>query len=288
MKILVLGGTKFFGKHAVDTLLKSGHDITIATRGTTPVDFAGVRHLIVDRTNVESMKSAFKNQYFDVVIDSLAYCSNDVKNIFESASFGRYIMNSTGAVYNKHLDTKEEEFDPYSKELIWCGRFDFPYAEIKRNAEAAMFQQYSHAKPVAIRFPFGIGKDDYTKRLYFYIEHIILQKPMYIDNIDRQMSYVRSDEGGKFIASFVENDVMGTFNGSSEQTISLREICEYVEKKTGKKAVLSDNGDKAPYNGEVEYSLNVDKAKAIGFNFTPLYDWIYDLIDYHILEVTEQ
>lgn len=285
MKILVLGGTKFFGKHAVETLLSEGHDITIATRGRTEIDFKDVRHIKVDITDLESMKSAFKNKTYDVVIDSLAYCSNDVKNIFESASFGRYIMTSTTAVCDKHINTLEEDYDPYAKELVFCGRFDFPYGEIKRQAEAAMFQKYAFARPVAVRFPFGIGKDDYTKRLFFYIEHILNQKPMYIDNFDKQMAYVRSDEGGRFIASFVHNDFTGPINGSSEGTISLREIAEYVERKTGKSAILSPDGDKAPYNGEVEYSINVDKAKALGFYFTPLKEWIYDLIDYHIKEI---
>jgi NAD dependent epimerase/dehydratase family enzyme len=32
MNILVLGGTRFMGKHLVSTLLRKGHKITIATR----------------------------------------------------------------------------------------------------------------------------------------------------------------------------------------------------------------------------------------------------------------
>ncbi len=35
MKVLVLGGTRFFGIHLVDELLKSNCDVTIATRGLT-------------------------------------------------------------------------------------------------------------------------------------------------------------------------------------------------------------------------------------------------------------
>lgn len=33
MKILVLGGTRFFGVHLVNALLEDGHEVTIATRG---------------------------------------------------------------------------------------------------------------------------------------------------------------------------------------------------------------------------------------------------------------
>ena len=32
-KILVLGGTRFFGRKLVERLLKEGHDVTIMTRG---------------------------------------------------------------------------------------------------------------------------------------------------------------------------------------------------------------------------------------------------------------
>lgn len=39
MKILVIGGTRFFGIHMVEELLKAGHDITIATRGRASDSF---------------------------------------------------------------------------------------------------------------------------------------------------------------------------------------------------------------------------------------------------------
>ncbi len=39
MKVLMLGGTRFFGKHAVRALLKRGHTVTIGTRGRTPDAF---------------------------------------------------------------------------------------------------------------------------------------------------------------------------------------------------------------------------------------------------------
>lgn len=36
MKILVMGGTRYFGIHMVNKLLEQGHEVTIATRGKTP------------------------------------------------------------------------------------------------------------------------------------------------------------------------------------------------------------------------------------------------------------
>ena len=71
-------------------------------------------------------------------------------------------------------------------------------------------------------------------------------------------------------------------NGSSTGTISLREIINYVEENTGKHAILSDDGEVAPYNGEPEYSINTEKAEKKGYHFSNLKEWIYQLLDYYI------
>ena len=243
MNILVIGGTRYFGIHMVNKLLEQGHDITIATRGKTP-DLYGdrVKHIVIERTNEESMRKALQGKHFDVVIDKIAYCSD----------------------------------------FVWCNRFEFPYEEIKRQAEYALWQKYSDKKWIAVRYPFAIGKDDYTKRLLFYVEHVMKSEPMYIDNIDYQMSYIRSDEAGEFIAYLVDKDIEGAINGSSTGTISLREIINYVEENTGKHAILSDDGEVAPYNGEPEYSINTEKAEKKGYHFSNLKEWIYQLLDYYI------
>ena len=52
MNILVIGGTRFFGVHMVNALLKNGHNVTIATRGITADNFGDkVTRVMLDRTN---------------------------------------------------------------------------------------------------------------------------------------------------------------------------------------------------------------------------------------------
>ncbi len=284
MNVLVLGGTRFFGIPMVKDLLERGHKVTIATRGNANDDFGNkVNRIIVERTNAESMKEAFTGKHFDVVIDKIAYCSNDIQYAMDSISFDKYIYMSSTSVYNpKHLNTVEDDFDGLSKNFVWCGRMDFPYEQIKRQAEYALWQKYSDKKWLAVRYPFAIGKDDYTKRLFFYVEHTVKSIPMNIDNLDCQMSFIRSDEAGKFLSFLVESDIVGAINGSADGTISLREIIEYIESKTGSKAIIDASGENAPYNGEPEYSINTDKAKSLGFKFSSLREWIFDLLDYYI------
>lgn len=143
-------------------------------------------------------------------------------------------------------------------------------------------QKYANVPSARISFPFVIGTDDYTKQLYFYIEHIMNQKPMFIDNFEAGIAFVRSNEAGKFLALFADNNFTGAINGASEETISIREVVDYVKLKTGKSPVLSQDGEKAPYNSAEDYYLNISKSQELGFSFTPLTSWIYELIDCYI------
>ena len=284
MKILVLGGTRFFGVHMVNDLIEKGHEVTIATRGQTPDDFGdSVMRIRLDRTDEDSIKAMISDTHYDVIIDKIAYCSNDVRKLLDNADCDKYIYMSSTAVYDPlHPDTKEDDFDGNSGELIWCDRPDFSYDVVKRHAEYALWQKYSDKKFVAVRYPFVIGKDDYTKRLYFYVEHVLKQMPMKVDNLDNQMSFIRSDEAGKFISFLVDKDFTGAVNGCSRGTVSVKTILDYIEKETGFSAVLSEDGDPAPYNGMPEYSINTQKAESLGFEFTDINDWIFGLLDYYI------
>lgn len=283
MDVLIIGGTRYFGIYLVEALLTQGHNVTIATRGKVKDAYGNkVSRIILERTDADSVKDVLSDKFFDVVFDKIAYCSNDVKYILDVIKCNKYITMSSTSVYEKHWDTAEEDFNPFEKKLIWCSRSDFPYKEIKRQAECALWQNYKNINAIAVRYPFVIGKDDYTQRLYFYVEHAIKGIPMYIDNIDCQMGLLRSDEAGTFMAFLMDKDFSGPLNGSAHGTISIREILDYVTEKTGKKAIFSDDGEKAPYNGESEYSINTNKAEALGFKFSNLKDWIFGLIDYYI------
>ena len=286
MEILVLGGTKYFGIHMVEELINKGHNVTIATRGLTKDTYgSSILRLVVERNSAKSMAEVFSNKTYDVVCDNIAYCSNDVKYALDFIKCKRYVMTSSMSVYDDlHVNIIESDFNPLEKPLKWCDRADYPYGEVKRLAECALFQAYSSQNSVAVRFPFVVGTDDYTKRLYFYIEHVIKGIPMCIDNMDAQMEFVSSNEAGRFLAFLAEQEGTGAVNGSSTGTISLREIITYVEGKTGRRAVLSKAGDNGPYNGAPDYSLNTRLASEWKFDFSPLKSWIYDLIDKHIQE----
>lgn len=280
MKILVVGGTRFFGIPMIKKLLANGHDVTIATRGNAGNPFHDhTKQIIMNRLEYESVKQALSGKQYDVIIDKIAYCSNDVKNLLENVKCEKYIQMSSCAVYSKdHENIKEDEFIPENEELVWKDR-DEDYPEGKRQAERAALYYLDPSQCVFVRYPVVMGPNDYTGRLKFYIEHVQTCKPMYVDDIDRSMSYIHEDEAGEFIAHLVNKDISGPVNGSSLGMISPKEMISYIEKRSGKKTVLDDAGDPAPYNGaSANTSYDLKKAGSTGFRFSNIDEWIYDLM----------
>ena len=281
MEILVVGGTRFFGIHLVNQLLQNGHKVTIATRGKAVDNFGYcVERILIDRTDAGSLRMALSEKKFDVVYDEIAYCSNEIKYMLDIITCDRYIYMSSMSIYETlQKNLVEEDFDPHKNKLIWCDRAEFDYATSKRQAECAIWQVYHNRKAIAVRYPYVIGNDDYTKRLQFYVDHTLNEIPMNIDNVDCQMGFIRSAEAGKFLAFLADKEFTGPINGCSEGTISIREILDYIEEKSGKHSIISENGEVAPYNHTPEYSINTDKAKELGFHFSDIKSWIYELLD---------
>ena len=301
MKILVVGGTRFFGIPMVNALIDAGHDVTVATRGNNALGFGGsVKQVVMDRTDADSVKKAFESnrftemtspgccgkatdEHFDVVIDKVAYSSNDVRALLPNIKCDRYIQMSSCSVYKKDAPLiRENEFDAAKYPLVWADRTE-DYDESKRQAERATYEFMDAGKCVFVRYPIVLGENDYTERLRFYVEHIMNDSPMFVDDLDYGISFIHEKEAGEFIAFLAGADVCGPINGCSKGTIKISELIGYIEKKTGKTAVYSEYGDEAPYNGlENDMSLDTQKARELGFEFSELSDWIYRLMDYEI------
>ena len=288
MKVLVVGGTRFFGIPMVKKLLANGHDVTVATRGNAKADFDGnIAYITLDRTDGSSVKRALEGKHFDVVIDKIAYGSNDVKALLENVSCDRYIQMSTCSVYqNDHADITEDEFVTKDYPLEWDGRLS-DYAKTKRNAERAALEFMEPSKCTFVRYPVVLGENDYTGRLRFYLEHIKDEKPMNVDDLDMDMAFIHEKEAGEFIAYLVDHPVSGPVNGCSSGAVKISEIISYAEKKLGKKAILDASGEEAPYNGLTDtLSFSTKKANEAGYTFSALDSWLYKLIDFEVAKMT--
>jgi len=278
------------GVHLVNELAAAGHEVTIATRGQTLDTFGSkVKRLAIDRRDPESLKSTFEGKAYDITIDNIAYSSNDIKHLLDVLRTDKYVFTSSVSVYSKdfHENMHEDEVDAVSHPLKWDNYEAFPYDEAKRQAEAALFQGYPDQLAAAVRFPYIFGDDDYTKRLYFYVENIFYQRPMHIDNLSARLSFINSQEAGQFLAHAATASVAGPVNAASNGTISLEEIISYTEKQTSKKAVIQADGPPGPMNTNPSFGLDTSKAVESGFKFRDIKSWVYPLIDHWIQDIKQ-
>lgn len=283
MNILILGGTRLFGKVLVRNLIERGHNVTIATRGLTQDSYGDlVTRIIIDRENKKSIEKALEGKYFDIIYDNLCYSPNSARDLCDviEDKTDRYIIISSSAVYKFNKNIKEEEFNPYIYKVIYGYRNDFSYAEGKRLSEAVVFQNYN-IKTVAVRFPVVLSKDDYTKRLYSYVENNILNKSTNINNIDSNLSFISDKEAGDFLAWLSNVDYVGPINAASYGSITIKEIIEYIEKSTGKKMIISSDGINGKYNGIFDSNLDISRVESLGFKFNNIKEYIFNLLEYY-------
>ncbi len=81
MKLLVLGGTVFLGRHVVESALARGHSVTLFNRGRhSPNLFPKVEKLRGDR---DGDLSALSGRRFDAVIDTTTYTPRQARRIAE-------------------------------------------------------------------------------------------------------------------------------------------------------------------------------------------------------------
>ncbi|WP_459502810.1 NAD-dependent epimerase/dehydratase family protein [Bacillus sp. C1] len=284
-KVLVLGGTRFFGKRLVESLLEAGHEVTIATRGLTGDSFGPtVKRLVVDREDEISLQETLSEESYDVVYDNLCYSSNAAKimcNVLHN-KVKKYIMTSSMAVYDSALSLIEEDFNPYQYPISYGDRQDFSYSEGKRLAEAVLFQHATFSV-TAIRFPVVIGENDYTKRLQFYVENIVRNKSFVVEDMEGKLSFIHEKEAGEFLAWLSMIEESGPINACSNGVITTGDIVRFVEDNTRMKACIEEKGENiSPYNGMTNCTMNNKKAKGLGFQFNNLETDINKVLKYYI------
>lgn len=282
MNVLVLGGTRFFGKRLVRRLIDEGYRVTVATRGQQPLNITGVEHIAVDRHDRQAMEAALSGKPFDVVYDQVGYSPDDARiacHVF-NGNIGRYIFTSSASVYEPQtIPLKEEHFDPRVLPLRYGGKNDLTYPEGKRYAEAVLFRQATF--PVAaVRFPIVIGEDDYTGRFRFHVERIDKEKPIGIPGKAGKMSFISADEAASFLFWLGTSDVKGPVNAASHTPLSAIELIDIVADVMGKEAIISDDnseGIRSPYYVPVHWTLNLTKAVTYGYRFTNTKEWLPDV-----------
>ena len=99
MRTLVLGGTSFVGRAIVEQALSRGDDVTLFSRGRTGTAlFPDVPRLVGDRDSGDL--AALAGTSWDALIDVSAYVPRHVQQASAAVSADRYLLISTGSVYD--------------------------------------------------------------------------------------------------------------------------------------------------------------------------------------------
>jgi 2'-hydroxyisoflavone reductase len=100
MRILLLGGPYFVGRHFLDEALARGHDVTMFNRGRTNPDlYPDVARLVGDR---EIDIDTLGGTSWDVVVDTIGFVPRVVRKTCEvlAGNVGTYVFVSTTGVYS--------------------------------------------------------------------------------------------------------------------------------------------------------------------------------------------
>lgn len=112
MKLLLIGGTIFLGRHCVEVALRRGHEVTLFFRGKHGADlFPGVERIIGDRA--EDMNK-LSGRTWDAVIDCCGYFPRDLVKSTEQLrdSVGRYCFISSISAYAEESVLYRNEESP--------------------------------------------------------------------------------------------------------------------------------------------------------------------------------
>ena len=138
MRVLILGGTKYLGRHLAEHALRAGHDVTLFNRGRTGTGlFPGVPRLIGDRTadGDEAGLTALTTGTWDRVFDFSGFHPRQVAATagLLAPRIGQYIFMSSIAVYPRSARAGRSEDAP----LLPPAAGDGEYGNLKVACEQA-------------------------------------------------------------------------------------------------------------------------------------------------------
>lgn len=288
MKILVLGGTRFFGMKTVEQLIEKNHEVTIATRGNTEHPFGNqVNHIILDvQDNTHAGWKEIVEKQWDAVFSNITYTKEDAELLIDKFTniTDHVYFTSSMAVYSGDKDGYvEEDFDPKSYEIE--PNIEVNYGEGKRQAEQVLFTKAPFAV-TSFRFPIVLDEDDYTKRLHYYVEKAIKDEKIYFKKADVKVNYVKGTTAADSIVWAIENQKEGIYNVSSADAITIATFVEWLDEAVSN-AISVEYSDKetSPFSTAHDQYLISDKIAGEGFKLSNLKDWLKPLIKVLVAEM---
>lgn len=283
MKILIIGGNRFFGKKLASKLLHAGHSVTLLNRGNFDDGFGdAVSRIRCDRTNLESLRGGVAKGYWDIIYDQVCFDAREAQgavDVFRDKT-SHYIFTSSQSVYSLGSEITEQAFNPRTHTYFEIAERYKAYAEAKRQCESTFFKA-DNFPVTAVRLPLVLGRDDYTKRMQFHVERVKKSDEIYFPNIDAQISLISSDDAAMALEFLATVKPAGAVNAASTEPIALSEFMRQISLVVGRQPVFAsaaNDKNHSPYGVESNWFMDVKKLSSLGFMAQSIQSWLREEI----------
>ena len=227
MNLLVLGGTRFLGRHVVDAALARGDAVTVFTRGRQPNPWGtAVTALVGDRDPaIASGLAALERGTWDAAIDLSGYVPRVVRVSAEllAPRVGRYLFVSSISVFTDASRSGLDETapvgvleDPATEEI---GKH---YGPLKAACEAVVSQVFG-ARALNVRPGLIVGPYDPTDRFGYWVARFVhprllgarAEEAIVPLPAARPLQFIDARDLAAFMLDLLAVDASGTFIATS-------------------------------------------------------------------------
>lgn len=299
MQLLILGGTKFLGRHAVEVALARGHEVTIFTRGQLNPDlFPEIERLRGDR---DGGLGVLAGRRWDAVIDTSAYVPRLARAAAEALrdAVERYVFISTISVYPEFSKVGITEDDPVGTmedETIEeiGGQY---YGPLKALCERAI-QETMPDKTIIIRPGLIVGPHDPTNRFTYWPTRVARGGDVLVPrSLDWPTQIIDVRDLAAWAVTMAESGAVGVYNATGpDYPLTFGEVfdaCREVAQSDAQPVIVSEEfllASKvgpwmelplwlpgAPENAGFS-AIDFRRALAAGLTFRPLAETVRDTL----------
>jgi nucleoside-diphosphate-sugar epimerase len=306
MKILILGGTRFFGKETARLLFNRGDQVTVFSRRAPaeglPLDIVQIRG---DRT-VEADLVRMSTQVWDAIIDNICYTAEDARKAVRvfSGRTGLYVFTSSASVYSV-LRGSSSPFREAQAELLplrtdLAAKPYYAYGLGKYEAERVFLEAVSGKKfpAVIVRPPVVVGPGDPTLRAYSYWLRLSDGGPLILPNPVVSARYVFSKDLARAFELIIRaGDLYGqVFNIGDSRSITLEDFVKLSARILHKEPeiLVPDHAwlksrafdfEASPFSGSSDFIPDISKAeKVLAWRSTEMHAWLEETINWFFLK----
>ncbi len=304
MRILVLGGTVFLGRHFVEEALQQGHDVTLFNRGKSGVNlYPEVETLIGDR--VAGNLSALAGRTWDLAIDTAGYLPNVAQAVRAAAeelkdAVDYYAFVSSIEVYTERHCALADEATPVHAIDGAPPDPDAPeaYGIHKTHGEAAVTAAFGR-RGLLLRAGLIVGPYDEIDRFPYFVRRVSQGGEVLTpEGPTLPVQLIDGRDLVNWVYRMVERGRTGTFNVAGRaDSLTLGRLLETCRDVTGSDASFTwipgrfleqhDVGywHELPFwlpPNQLEFWARIDVSKALraGLRYRPLADTIRDTLEW--------